>query len=104
MTDLSFNTLRTANRARANEVFQMCDRWQASDWFLALVGEIGELGNLLKKVNRGEDIPQKMIENEIADIQIYLDLLADFLNCDLAEATINKFNEVSAKRNSSVRL
>jgi NTP pyrophosphatase (non-canonical NTP hydrolase) len=104
MSGLRFETLRIANKLRAREVFKMCEAWTISDWYLALVGEVGELANLLKKVNRGEDIPKRMIEDEIADIQTYLDLLAAKLNIDLAEATINKFNEVSAKRNASTRL
>ncbi len=68
------------------------------------MGEGGELCNMLKKRRRGEAIPDKDIAHELADIQIYLDLLAQRLGINLEAAVIEKFNIVSAKRGSDIRL
>lgn len=59
--------------------------WSMSDWFTALAGEVGEAGNVIKKMNRVRDgMQQRGVDNdtlkeklkmEIGDIYIYLDLL-----------------------------
>jgi NTP pyrophosphatase (non-canonical NTP hydrolase) len=41
---------------------------------------------------------------ELADVVTYLDLLAFQLNIDLGDAVIQKFNEVSIRVGSTVRL
>jgi len=81
--------------------------WSSSDWFTAFVGEVGEAGNIIKKLNRVRDgIPgnketeEELIEDlkkELADVFIYLDLLCQALNVDLAKAVIEKFNAKSAE-------
>jgi NTP pyrophosphatase (non-canonical NTP hydrolase) len=101
---LTFAELREANVARCNDVFHKFEDWSHADWAVALTGEVGEMCNLLKKVRRGEDIPIKDLAKEIADIQIYLDLLAASLEIDLAREVILKFNEVSDKRGSNIKL
>lgn len=104
---LTFKQLRNANQTRLALNFSQCHDWTAADWMTALTGEVGELANMLKKRRTGQVvIPDVEIEKEIADIQIYLDLLALFLKVDLAQATISKFNEVSQRSwvNSPVRL
>src|ERR1700732_1634385 len=65
---------------------------------LALCGEVGELANFVKKQWRGElkDF-QPDIEKEIADIQIYLILLAKSYGIDLEQAIQNKLPEIRAK-------
>lgn len=68
----------------------------------ALAGEVGELCNLIKKLKRGENVPKEELAKEIADVQIYLDLLAARLGVELDNATIEKFNQVSVKRGSTV--
>jgi NTP pyrophosphatase (non-canonical NTP hydrolase) len=85
--DLTFSTLRKANRRRLP---QFRDRngklahskpdgsdWSKAEWLQAIVGELGELGefaNLAKKVRRG-DFEQKDVQDELADeladVQIY---------------------------------
>ena len=79
--------------------------WSYSDWFTAMAGEVGELGNVIKKLNRARDgLPgnslapdelREMAKKEIADVYIYLDLLAQAMNVDLSSAVREKFNEVS---------
>jgi hypothetical protein len=44
------------------------------------------------------------VADELADVQIYLDLLAANLGVDLEHATISKFNEVSRKKGATVFL
>lgn len=108
---LTFNALRAANIARiplfrdANG--QLCHNhdgsdWSASDWMMALVGELGELANFLKKVKRGDYSEhdagvREHIAKECADVQIYLDILAFRLGVNLGLATQDKFNEVSTR-------
>jgi NTP pyrophosphatase (non-canonical NTP hydrolase) len=103
---LSFNTLRGANvRRHDTDKYAKCADWIPAQWMQALVGEVGECANLLKKVDRG-DFPiesvREEISKELADIQIYLDLLAYKLGVDLGAATQSKFNEVSERIASNV--
>lgn len=107
MRSLSFIALRAANVRRCPQFKNALGMlsggadWSVADWFVALTGEVGELGNYLKKIKRGDFLPADMervgiaIAKELADVQIYLDLLAWKLNVDLGRATIAKFNEVS---------
>lgn len=97
---LTFQFLREQNANRCIESFKSCDNWFISDWAMALTGELGELCNFLKKSNRGEYVDAKNIEYELADIQIYLDLLAYKLDVDLEKAVREKFNIVSDRVNS----
>lgn len=110
---LDFETLRNKNVARCNEVFHPLESWSPSDWATALAGEVGEACNFIKKLRRLDgadshhDTPKereyliKEIGKELADSLIYLDLLAARFDIDLSQVTIDKFNEVSGKRNST---
>lgn len=81
--------------------------WSTSDWFTALVGEVGEAGNLVKKLNRVRDgIPgntetpdqlRHSLALELADVFIYLDLMAQSLSFDLMELVEQKFQMTSEK-------
>jgi len=83
------------------------EAWSLSDWFTATMGELGEAANIAKKLNRVRDnIPgnkestdelKTMLQDEVADVFIYLDLLAQSQGFSLAEAVINKFNKTSSK-------
>ena len=101
---LDFLELRKANRERCETSFHGIDEWSETDWGCAAAGEMGELCNLLKKRRRGEDIPIKMVMDEIADVIIYLDLLAAKLGIQLSGPIREKFNEVSDRVGSEVRL
>ncbi len=65
MTDgLTFNTLRGANRARLPQFKNRRGEpahsepdgsdWKLSAWCNAVTGELGELANLIKKIERGD--------------------------------------------------
>lgn len=104
--DLTFQELRRVNPARSLDAFgfELHD-WSPSDWAMATLGEMGELANYLKKSElRGESIDRKAIEDEFADVQIYLDLWAARMGVDLGAVTRRKFNEVSDRRGSSIKL
>ncbi|MGY0711770.1 MazG-like family protein [Azospirillum argentinense] len=69
--------------------------------------KLGETANLIKKIERGDltlDEARPALAKELADVQTYLDLLAFRAGVDLGQATIAKFNEVSVRVGSPVRL
>jgi len=105
--DLTFKELRTKNVKRCEEAFPTCKDWTLADWMNATVGKLGELANILKKVKRG-DFPMESVAEEvgkeIADVAIYLDLMAAKAGVNLADAIIQKFNEVSDRRNCAIKL
>lgn len=124
---LTFNALRGANIARlpqfknkhgelAHSKIDGSD-WTPAQWLQAVIGELGEYANVRKKFERGDltfEQYEEQASKELADVQTYLSILA--LRCldagefahpegiDLGQATIDKFNEVSERVNSSVRL
>lgn len=66
---------------------------------LALGGEVGELQNLIKKEWRGDAVGlvntwKDRLELEMADIRIYLELLAKAYKVDLDHACEKKMKEV----------
>src|SRR5262249_39001255 len=117
---LTFDALRNANRARIplfkNKQGQPAHTdpdgsdWKLTQWVNACAGELGELselvllaamtkslgqlGNLAKKVERGDfpptqeagDFLDREFRGELADVLIYLDILAFRLGIDLGEA------------------
>lgn len=127
MTTLNFAALRSANIARlptfrnkhgdlAHSKADGSD-WAPAQWLQAVVGELGEYANIRKKFERGDLTLAEYREaaaKELADVQTYLDLLAlrcldtpaapDDVGINLGEATIAKFNEVSTRVNSPIRI
>ena len=94
--------LREKNVKRCNEVFHLFEEWEPWDWSNAMAGEAGEVCNFTKKLRRGDAVLFSSIEDEIADVIIYADLLAASLKIDLKKAITNKFNSVSRKRSSNI--
>ena len=108
-TDLSFSALRAANTERINNTpfYARTRQWGAAEWCLSIMGELGEAANLIKKVYRGDftfEDRRKAIEDELADVIIYVDLLARRLGINLGAVVARKFNEVSERVGSPVRL
>lgn len=101
---LTFKELREANVKMTEECFPVSLDWDEADWMLALIGEVGELANWLKKRKRGETIPDDAIKYEIADIQFYLDKLANYENINMEEALREKYNIVATRFNSNLKL
>jgi len=101
---LTFKQLRMANRTRCEGAFHPIEEWSPTDWACAAAGEMGELCNMIKKERRGEHADRLAMAHEIADTVIYLDLLAERLGIDLGVAVREKFNIVSERVGSKVRL
>jgi NTP pyrophosphatase (non-canonical NTP hydrolase) len=127
MSYLTFDQLRNANRLRisqfknsrgglAHTMYDGSD-WSPAQWLQAVVGELGEYANFRKKFERGDiDLSEFQIHagKELADVQIYLDILAmrcldtpfgaTYNGVDLGQATIHKFNERSCRIGCGVSL
>lgn len=114
---LTFNALRGANKARLPQFRNRHGElsharadgsdWSPAQWLQAIIGELGEYANKRKKFERGDlSAEEFQIEacKELADVVIYLDILAMQLGIDLGQATMDKFNEVSVRVGSTVRL
>lgn len=107
--DLTFRQLRKANIDRdCNEGgWHEIGNWTLADWSVAVAGEVGEMLNVIKKIKRGDftlDQVRGDIADELADILTYLDLLANCAEIDVQEALIKKFNEVSNRIGSKIKL
>ncbi len=106
--DLGFDELRQVNVGRVPSFGHgPLDAWDTPRWFMAMTGEVGELGNLLKKVERGDftlEAVHDEVGREIADVVIYLDLLAARLEHDLGACVRAKWNEVSERVGYDERL
>lgn len=109
---LDLSALRPVNVQRATEGFKCYDNQPLTYWTTALAGEVGELCNMIKKMQRVEkggvdggnsytakDITKEMLKEEIGGIAIYLDLLASLLDISLEEAIVDTFNSKSKKYN-----
>ena len=118
MTDgLTFNGLREANTMRLPQFKNGKGQpahsepdgsdWLLSQWCNAVCGELGEAANIIKKIERGDfTLEEKRgdLAKELADVVTYLDILAKVAGIDLGKATMDKFNEISHRVGSNVRL
>jgi len=112
-----FTEIRNQNVSRALKWHKgdLLD-WSPLEWAGAMCGEAGEAANVAKKLKRidnkiegGLDSSMKdvLIENlgkEIADVFLYLDLLAACYDIDMEKVIIDKFNEKSIQHNFPERL
>ena len=99
--------LRSKNLQRCEESFQShggLNGWNPAEWACAMAGEVGEACNLIKKLNRGDSINVEDIGKELADVIIYADLLAARLGIDLCTSIRKKFNEVSDRVGSPIKM
>jgi NTP pyrophosphatase (non-canonical NTP hydrolase) len=113
---LTFDNLRKMNVARCEKWHNgPLSSWSLSDWATAAAGELGEACNIIKKLNRvrdglggnkglTEEDLRKMLAKELADTQVYLDLLAAAAGINLGEATREKFNAVSEEKGFEERI
>ena len=98
----------SVNRAR-------CIKWMGSKdslqhHLIGLMEEFGELCSAIKKADRptadvgNVPLDKDSVASEIADVFIYLDLVAMHLGVDLTKAVTNKFNATSEKYGFPERL
>lgn len=103
----NYEVYHQKNVNRTQESFHDISSWSPSDWMLAVTGELGELAHTLKKVKKGDysfGEKKEQIADEIGDIFAYLDLLCTRLNIDLPKAIVNKFNKVSDRIGSDIKI
>lgn len=97
---------RNRKRCEASSGFNhKLGSWSGSDWMVAVVGEIGEAANVLKKLNRVRDgvpgnkqTPEELeckLRSELADAYIYLDLFCQSRGIDLEQAVNETFEAKS---------
>ena len=103
-TPLTFEEFHKANVHRSTKDVKHSTDWSSMEWGCALSGEVGELCNYLKKQRRGDKIPKKWMAHEVADIITYLSLLCHQLDINPEHAIIEKFNIVSKRWKSKVKL
>lgn len=123
MNQLKFADLRQANLLRLPQFKNAIGEpahskpdgsdWSPADWMTAVVGELGEAANLMKKLKRGDfgqvgspryELAMVDLRKEFADVITYIDLLAVQFGVDLGEAVMRKFNEVSVRVGADVRI
>lgn len=107
MTFAEFSAANRERSAHPKGFNHPLHAWSTSDWFLAMMGELGEAANIAKKLNRVRDgIPgnnerpeqlHEKLRQELADTFVYLDLTAQSLGFDIGEAARDAFNSKSAE-------
>ena len=125
--ELKFRDLEVAARARISHFRDSNGRlchsrpdgsdWSPAQWLQAVIGELGEYANERKKFERGDltfEEYKRKAEAELADVAIYLSTLAQRAldmpgsphpnGVDLPAAIISKFNAVSERVGSDIRL
>lgn len=112
--ELSFAALRAANASRCASSYHPIEEWSLSDWLTATTGELGELAGAIKNLRRKEaegqssheikPVERQELAYEAADVVIYLDLLCERAGIDLGEAVREKFNIVSDRVESDIKL
>lgn len=114
---MTFGQFSQANRQRCeaqNGFNHPLEGWTSSEWFTAVVGEMGEAGNVIKKLNRCRDgIPgnklseselRDQLRRELGDVFIYLDLMCQSLGFSVADAATEVFNSKSVEIGYPVKL
>ncbi len=111
---LDLAALRRASVARASRWHAGAEPWSGADWSNAMCGEAGEAANVVKKLRRQETGIQQpgperadllaALGKELADVVIYVDLVAEHYGIDLSAAVVAKFDEVSDRYGFPERL
>ena len=103
--NLTFYQLSEGNRQRQRTVFRQTLEWTPADWITAITGELGEAANFIKKKKRGDgDLGILDIVKELADVIVYTDILIQFYNYDTGAVVASKFDEISERVGSDVKL
>jgi len=107
MTFEEFNEAIRARSAHPQGFNMVVDDWTISDWFVSIMGELGEAANVVKKLNRsrtgargnreGDDVLREKLRKELGDTYVTLVLLAQAVDVDLHAAAVEVFNAKSAE-------
>lgn len=104
---LSFRYLgmRLDRRTEESGAMAYSQNWLLDQWTNALAGETGEACNMVKKMNRpGNTIKPLDVGRELADVVIYAHFAAKKLGLRLEDCIRLKFNEVSDRVGSTIKL
>jgi NTP pyrophosphatase (non-canonical NTP hydrolase) len=106
--EMSFRQFSVMNRTRCEDpkgFNHQLSGWSTSDWFVAIMGELGEAANIAKKLNRARDgVPGKKepvkalrdkLRKELGDTFVYLDLIAQSLGFFIGDAAVEVFDAKS---------
>ncbi len=105
-----FTALRDANLERQKEYGESAPHMSLSYWGNAIAGEVGEVCNVLKKLEReamglkGSRDTVEHLAEELADVRIYMDLLEAKMGIDIDAAIVRKFNATSEKLGMRTRM
>jgi NTP pyrophosphatase (non-canonical NTP hydrolase) len=87
--------VRVSSNAANHAGHMFTDKRHLFFLILALAGEVGELANIVKKIWRdGNPLADEKMFDEIADIYIYLSLIAHWCGIDLDSRAASKMLEV----------
>jgi NTP pyrophosphatase (non-canonical NTP hydrolase) len=111
---VDFRQFRAANVARYEQSFHRLDAWTPLEWAGAMLSEAGAVANVAKKLRQQKtseyarhwDVQQleAQLADELADVMVYVDLLAARCGIDLDQALVAKFNRASDKLGSPIKL
>jgi hypothetical protein len=102
-TRLDFETLREVNVKRCEKVFHPLKKWSRTDWATAMIKK------LRRELTPAEEgaitrINRDIVADEIAEVIIYADLLAARMGINLSESVTRKFNIVSDRKGTQIKL
>lgn len=104
---LDIKTLQKKCDTRSNDIWDTSE-WTLNDWLCAMAGEAGEACNwgkkLLRDKHRDKDKLRAEVGKELADVVMYACRTASHLGLDLEKLIVDKFNEVSDKKGSKIKL
>jgi NTP pyrophosphatase (non-canonical NTP hydrolase) len=116
-SQLTFQRFSEVNRLRCESpdgFSHPLDSWSTSDWFTALLGELGEAANVAKKLNRVRDgvkgnretadALRVKLRQELGDAFVYLDLLAQHEGFNIGAAAVEVFDAKSEELSCSIRI
>lgn len=108
--ELTVTEFQSINHARSLENAGGEQSWSLAEWTNALAGEVGEACNIAKKCGRSlatdpdvDDVKEDLAF-ELADVVTYAAIIANKLGISLNDYMIKKFNIVSERRGSDLKL
>lgn len=101
---ISFDELRQKNIERCPHYGFTVEEKSPMEWLDRVWDEILELCEKAELHDTGFDTPTRDIGKEIADVVTFCDLLATRYGLNLGKLVLDKFNEVSDRVGSDVRM
>lgn len=80
--------------------------WSKLDWQIAVLGELGETANIVKKLRRGDFSLEQCwqeLSDELADTLVYTDILANQCGCCIEDLTPDSSASLGPQRDEMVQ-